>query len=192
MTLADMNKWTSGETEAFFDPRQTLSPGDGDNNPGDKKLTARLSIQKIVHLAIAAIVGAVASVALVVVVMRAPVEPSQTASERAQSTRTLATGGRALGDVEGAKPMTASPTAINSPLAIPVLNQPTTVVPDARLATSRAERKPAPPQQASRRDRPRRSGSDQAEREETARLMVDQLLQRGVVTGAASASGHPE
>ena len=25
MTLTDMNKWTSGETEAFFGPPQTLS-----------------------------------------------------------------------------------------------------------------------------------------------------------------------
>jgi hypothetical protein len=46
MTLADMNKWTSGETEVFFDPRQTPSAAGGDNNSGGEKLTARPSIHK--------------------------------------------------------------------------------------------------------------------------------------------------
>ena len=194
MTLADMNKWTSGETEVFFDPRQTPSAAVGDNNSGGEKLTARPSIQKIAHLAIAATIGAFASVAVVyfAVLMRGPVEPSRGASEKVTGSGILATGGRALGGIEGTKPMTASPTAMNSTLAMPILNPPTTAIPDALRATGRAERKPATPQQASQRDRPRYSVTDQAEREETARLMRNELLQRGVVAGASSGSGHSE
>ena len=196
MTLADMNKWTSGETEVFFDPRQTPSAAGGDNNSGGEKLTARPSIQKIAHLAIAATIGAFASVAVVyfAVLMRGPVEPSRAASENVPATGSgiLATGGRALGGIEGTRPMTASPTAMNSTLAMPILNPPTTAVPDALRATGRAERKPATPQQASQRDRPRYSVTDQAEREETARLMRNELLQRGIVAGASSGSGHSE
>jgi hypothetical protein len=196
MTLAGMNKWISGEMEVFFDPRQTPSAASGDSNPGEERLTARPSIQKFVHLAIAAVVGALASVALVyfVVLMRAPVEPSPAANTKLQSTGSgsLARGGRVLGDVEGTRPMAASPTAINSTLAMPVPNQPTATLPDARLATRRPERKPATQQQASRRDRPRYSVNDQAERDETARLMRDELWQMGVAGGAASGSGHPE
>ena len=194
MTLADMNKWTSGETEVFFDPRQTPLAA-VDNNPGGGKLPRRASIRKIAHLAIAATIGALASVALVyvAVLMRGPIEPSRAASENVPATGSgIAVGGKALGDVEGTKPMTASPPAVNSTLAMPILNPPTTAVPDARLETRRVERKPTTPQQASQRDRLRYSVTDQAQREETARLMRDELLQRGVVAGASSGSGHPE
>jgi hypothetical protein len=160
------------------------------------KLSPRPSIRKIAHLAIAATIGALASVALVyfAVLMRSPVEPSRAASENVPATGSgiLAMGGKALGGVEGTKPMTASPTAVNSTLAMPILNPPTTAVPDARLETRRAERKPTTPRQASQRDRLRYSVTDQAEREETARLMRNELLQRGVVAGASSGSGHGE
>jgi type IV secretory pathway VirB10-like protein len=196
MMLADMNKWISGETEAFFDPLQTPSAVSGDNKSGEGRLTARSSIRRFVHLAIAAVIGAFAAVALIylVALMRAPVESSRAADEKSQSSGsgTLVLGGRALGEVKGARPITASPTEITSTPAMPILNQPTTALPDARLATPRQERKPAAPQRASRRDRPGYSVSDQAEREETARLMRDELWQRGVAVGAASGSGHPE
>ena len=192
MTLADINKWISGETEAF--PLQTPSAASVDSNSGEERSTAQPSIQKFVHLAIAAVIGAFASAALVhFVLMRAPVEPSR-ADEKSQSSGsgTLVTGGRVLGDVVGARPITASPTEINSTLAMPIVNQPTAALPDARLAAPRPERRPAAPKRASRRDRPRDSVSDQAEREETARLMRDELRQRGVAADAASGSGHPE
>jgi len=94
-----------------------------------------------------------------------------------------------LGDVGGFRPNTKSLTEIPT-LGMPILNQPTTAHPDARLATPKQERRPAAPQRVSRRDRP--AASDQAEREETARLMRDELQQRGVAAGAASGSGHPE
>jgi hypothetical protein len=53
MTLTDMNKWTSGETEAFFDPRQTLSVAGDDANLGEGTLPAHPSALKFVHFAIA-------------------------------------------------------------------------------------------------------------------------------------------
>jgi hypothetical protein len=58
MTLTDMNKWTSGETEAFFDPRQTLSVAGDDANLGEGTLPAHPSALKFVHFAIAAAIGA--------------------------------------------------------------------------------------------------------------------------------------
>jgi hypothetical protein len=189
MTLTDMNKWTSGETEAFFGPPQTLSVAGGNANLGEGKLPAQPSVPKFVHFAIAALIGAFVSIALVVLLMRAPVEPSRAASESARpsGSGTLLTGGRSLLDLEGTKPITSSPTAINS--SRPTLNPPTTVVPDARLATSRAERKTASSHPASKRTRTRLSFNDQAERKETTRLMVDELSQRGV---AVTASGSGE
>jgi hypothetical protein len=54
MTLADINKWISGETEAF--PLQTPSAASVDSNPGEERSTAQPSIQKFVHLAIAAVI----------------------------------------------------------------------------------------------------------------------------------------
>jgi hypothetical protein len=149
-----------------------------------------------VHLAIAAVIGGFASVALVyfVILMRDSIEPSRPtdATPQASGSGTLVSGGRVLGDVGGSRPITASPTGTSSTLGMPILNQPTAVLPDARLAAPRPERKAAAPQRASRRDRPRYSVSDQAEREETARLMRDELWQRGVAPDAASGSGHPE
>jgi hypothetical protein len=196
MTIADINKWTGGETEAFFDPVETPTTARVDSNPGEERLTARVSIRKFAHLAIAAVIGAFASAALVcfVVLTRGSVEPSPAADAKSQSSGTgiLVTGGRAVGDVGGSRPITASPTEIISTLAMPILNQLTTALPDAQLEASRPERKPATPQRASRRDRPRYSVSDQADREETARLMRDELQQRGVAAGAAFGFGYPE
>jgi hypothetical protein len=196
MTLADLNNWISGETEAFFDPLQASSTAVSvDSNPGGERLTARASIRKFVQLAIAAVIGGFASVALVyfVVLLRNSVEPSRATDANSQSSGsgTLVTGGRVLGDVGGSRPITTAPIEIPT-LGMPILNQPTTALPDARLAAPRPERKPAAPQRASRRDRPRDSVSDQAEREETARLMRDELQQRGVAADAASGSGHRE
>jgi hypothetical protein len=196
MALADIKNWISGETEAFFDPLQTSrAAARVDSNPGGERLTERASIGKFVHLAIAGVIGAFASVALVyfVVLMRNSVEPSRATDAKSQSSGsgTLVTGGGVLGDVGGFRPNTKSLTEIPT-LGMPILNQPTTAHADARLATAKQERRPAAPQRASRRDRPRDSASDQAEREETARLMRDELQQRGVAADAASGSGHPE
>jgi len=194
MTITDVNKWTSGETEAFFDPRKTLSVAAGNANLDEGKLRAQPSIPKFLHFAIAALIGAVVSVALIVVLMRAPIEPSQAASETARPTGsgTLVTGGRSLVDLEGTKPITISPTSINSTLAIPTLNPSTTVAPGTRLATSRTERKTASPHPASKPDRTRLPVNDQAEREETTRLMIDELSRRGGAAGAASETAHSE
>ena len=95
MTFTDLNKWTSGETEAFFGPRQILSVAAGNANLGEGKLPAQPSVQKFVHFAIAALSGALVCIALVVVLMRVPVEPSRVASEPARPTGsgTLVTGG---------------------------------------------------------------------------------------------------
>ena len=196
MALADIKNWISGETEAFFDPLQmSPSAASADSNPGGERLTARAYIRKFGHLAIAAVIGAFASVALVyfVVLMRNSVEPSRATDAKSQSSGsgTLVTGGGVLRDLGGSRPITTSLTGI-PPLDMPILNQPTAAHPDARLATPRQERKPAAPQWASRRDRPRASASDQAEREETARLMRDELRQRGVVPDAATGSAQPE
>ena len=98
MPLADIKNWISGETEVFFDPRQT-SPAAAsvDGNLGGERLTARASIRKFVHLAIAAVIGACASVALVyfVVLMRNSVEPSRATDAELQSSGsgTFVTGG---------------------------------------------------------------------------------------------------
>ena len=175
---------------SFSGPRQTLSVAGGNANLGERKLPAQVSVPKFVHFAIAALIGAFVSIALVVLLMRAPVEPSRAASESARpvGSGTLVTGGRSLVDLEGTKPITASPTAINS--TRPTLNPPTTAAPDARLATSRAERKTASSHPASKRTRTRLSFNDQAERKETTRLMVDELSQRGTVP--ASGSRKPE
>jgi len=130
MPLADINKWTSGETEAFFDPLQTPPAASVDSNPVEEKLNARASIRKFEHLTIAAVFGAFAAAALVcfVVLTRGSVEPSRAADAKSQSSgsRTLVTGGRVLGDIEGSRPITGSPTEIISTLAMPILNQPTT------------------------------------------------------------------
>ena len=66
MALADIKNWISGETEAFFDPIQTSrAAARVDSDPGGERLTEWASIGKFVHLAIAGVIGALASVALV-------------------------------------------------------------------------------------------------------------------------------
>jgi hypothetical protein len=192
MPLADISKWTGGETEAFFDPLQTPPAASVDGNPREERLTGRVSLRKFAHLTIAAVIGGFASAASVcfVVLMRDPVEPSRAADAKLPSSAsvTLVTGGRVPGDIEGSRPITASPAEIISTLAVPILSQPTAAFPDARVEAARPERKPAA---ASRRDRPRYSAGDQADREETARLMRDELRQRGVAAGAAAAGPSP-
>src|SRR5713226_6686313 len=122
MPLADIDKWTSGETEAFFDPLQRPPAASVDSNPDEEKLTARASIQKFAHLTIAAVIGAFGAAALVcfVVLTRGSVEPSRAAVAKSQSSGsgTLITGGRVPGDVEGSRPITGSLTEIISPLAM--------------------------------------------------------------------------
>jgi hypothetical protein len=102
--------------------------------------------------------------------------PSRAADAKSQSSGSgsLAPGGRALGDLDRSRLITESPIS------------------DVRLATPRAERKPSAPQPTSRRHWPRYSVGNQADREETARLMSDELRQRGAAVGAASGSGHME
>src|SRR5262249_57210210 len=82
-------------------------------------------------------------------------------------------------------------SALSAP-QLPTLNPSTTVAPGTRLATSRTERKTASPHPASKPDRTRLPVNDQAEREETTRLMIDELSQRGGVVGAASETAHPQ
>ena len=64
MPLADIDKWTSGETEAFFDPLQRPPAASVDSNPDEEKLTARASIRKFEHLTIATVFGAFAAAGL--------------------------------------------------------------------------------------------------------------------------------
>jgi hypothetical protein len=66
MTIGDINKWISGETDVFFDTHQMPPSVTADSNPGaGGGSTARPSIPKFAHPAITAVVGALASVALV-------------------------------------------------------------------------------------------------------------------------------
>jgi len=79
--MANSNNWISGESAALFDPFRAPPAAAATSNPGKESLTARLSIWKFVCPAIAAVLGAFASVALVLLIfsMRPPVEPSPVA-----------------------------------------------------------------------------------------------------------------
>src|SRR5215467_5256126 len=113
MIIANMNKWISGETESFFDPHSTPSTAASvDSKSADERLTVRAAIRKSVPLAIAAVLGAFACVALVyfVELTRTPIEPSRAVDQKLPSTggAILVTGGRLLGSVEGSRPIATS------------------------------------------------------------------------------------
>jgi hypothetical protein len=166
IVTADISKWISGEAEVFFDLPQTPPSVTVDSNPGAERSTARLSIRKFAHPAIAAVVGAVTFVASVcyVIPMRHSVEPlsagdanSQRSDGRATSrpavvplpvadvrsqpsddgaTSTIA---RAVGDAGWSTPLTPSATEIIPTPAMPSLNQPTTTLSNAQVAAFLSE-----------------------------------------------------
>ena len=201
MILANINQWISGESEIFSDSRPTPPPSaTADSNPVEGMSTARPSSRKFEHIAIVAVVGAFAAVALVcfVLAIRHPVEPSPAADRMAQpsdggATSTSATAAR---DASRFTPVTPPPTETFPTLAMPMVNQPPTTLSDAQLAAflrevgiwydrrtdaaPRPERKPSPSKRASRRHWPRHYVPAEPDRGEAARLMADQLRQRGV------------
>jgi len=188
MARSDISKWISGEAEAFVDPT-TPSGASVDSDTGRKRLTGSRSIRQFVHLAVAAFIGALASAILIflVVAMRGPVEPSPTVDAKSQwsTSGTLVRGGKVLGHpVEEVMPLTAS-GEVNSTLAMPILDQPTTALLGACLSPSRSERRPAAPQRAWRRAQPRYSVGDRAKREDTARPMTGASPHLGVAASAA-------
>jgi hypothetical protein len=152
-------------------------------------LTGRASIRKFAPLLIAGSIGALASVSILyfAIVARDPIELSRAdAKPQPSSTGILATGGGVVGNAGGSAPITASPTAIPA-IPVPILNQQTTVHSDRGPTAPRPEKNPAR-HRSMRHDRPRDSVSDQAQREETVRLMRDELRQRGIPADAGSGS----
>src|SRR5262245_9023604 len=112
MARSDINKWISGEAEAFVDPA-TPSGASVDSDPGRKRLTGSRSMRQFVHVAVAGFIGALASGALVflVVAMRDPVEPSPAVDAKSpwSTSGTLVRGGKVLGHpVEEVMPLAAS------------------------------------------------------------------------------------
>jgi hypothetical protein len=156
-------------------------------------LTGRASIRKFAPLLIAGFIGALAAVAMIyfAIVVRDPIELSRgDAKPQPSSIGILATGGGVLGNAGRSGPITASPTAIPA-VPVPILTQQTTVHSDRRPTAPRPEKKPAR-HRAWQHDRPRDSVSAQAEREETVRLMRDELRQRGIPADAGSGSERPD
>jgi hypothetical protein len=156
MTIGDINKWISGETDVFFDTHQMPPSVTADSNPGaGGGSTARPSIPKFAHPAITAVVGALASVALVTLViwMRQPVETFPVAEAKLTPSDGGATSTRAsaVEDAIWSTPV-KPPTEIIPTLTTPPLNQPTTMLSDAQVAAFLSEvsiwydrRKAAPP-----------------------------------------------
>ena len=210
MTIGDINKWISGESERFFDPRQTPPSVTAESNPGEERSTAQPPIRKFVGLAIAALVGAAAASAFFVILMAHSGEPSPAADAKLppSDSGTTFTGPRAEGGAGWSTPVTSPPPEIVPTLAMPILNQQTTTPPDAEFAAflreiriwddrraeaaPRSERELSPSQRPSRRHGPRYSSRAQSDDGEATRLMVDELQARGVAVGPDSASGHPE
>jgi hypothetical protein len=200
MTLANINKWISGEAEVFDSRQTSTSFVTVDSNPGKEMSTARRSSRKFEHIGIIAVVGAFASVALVcfVLAMRYPGEPSLVADRTAQPSGVGATSmsATAAEDASRSTPVTPPPPETSPTPAMPMLNQPPTTLSDAQLAASLRRpalgltaapkplrnqiENPPPSQRASRRHWPRHSVRAQADRGEAARLMADDLRQRGV------------
>jgi hypothetical protein len=211
MTVSDINKWISGETEVFVDTREMPPSVTADGNLGAERSTVRPSIQKFVRPAITVVVGAFASVVLVslVISMRHSVEPLPAADVKSQPSEGAAISPKAheVEDTGWSPTVTPQPTEIIPTPAMPALKQPITTLSDAQIArflsevgiwydrrkaAPTPERKPSPPQLASRRHWPRYSIRAQPDPGEATRLMVDELRQRGVAAGTTSGSGHPE
>jgi hypothetical protein len=204
MTIRDINKWISGETELFFDARSTPPSVSADSNPGAKRSSAHLSIRKFVHPAIIAFVGAFAAVAVVssVSFMQHSAELLRASDPKSQLPESGATFTRAIAaehENVSTPPMSLPKEVIPTP-AVPLRNDPTQMLSDAQRAAflsqvgiwynERAKaatasiKKPSPTQGVSRRHWPQYSFRAQSDpdRGEATRLMVDELQQRGVAT----------
>ena len=182
----------------LVDPGQGRKPPSvtAESNPGKEMSTARPSSRKFEHIGIVAVVGAFASVGLVcfVLAMPHPIEPSLgDRTAQPSGVRANSTSATAAEDAIRSKPVTPPLTETSPTLAMPMLYQLPTSLSDAQLAASlhevgiwherpaeaapRLERKSSPSQRASRRHCSVRA---QADRGEAARLMADELRQRGV------------
>ena len=184
-----------------------VEPGQGrkppsvtaESNPGKEMSTAQPSSRKFEHIGIVAVVGAFASVGLVcfVLAMPHPVEPSLgDRTAQPSGVGATSTSATAAEDAIRSKSVTPPLTETAPTLAMPMLYQLPTSLSDAQLAASlhevgiwhdrpteaapRLDRKSSPSQRASRRHWPRYSVRAQADRGEAARLMADELRQRGV------------
>ena len=114
MTIGDIDKWISGETDVFFDTRATLPSVSADSNPGAKGSFARLSVQKFGHPAIMAVVGAFTAVAWIssVSFMQHSAEPYSILDANSQPSDDGATSGRAPGSETLSTPITSPPRKV--------------------------------------------------------------------------------
>jgi hypothetical protein len=96
MTSVDINKWISGEIEAFFDPPTMPPLVATDRNPVEERSTTRPSVRKFRYPAITAVIVAFAFVvvAIFAVSMRYAVGPSvaTNAMSRPSESRITSTG----------------------------------------------------------------------------------------------------
>lgn len=209
MTIGDIDKWISGETDVFFDTRATLPSVSADSNPGAKGSSAPLSVRKFGHPAIIAVVGAFTAVAWIssVSFMQHSAEPYSILDANSQPSDDGATSGRAPGSETLSTPITSPPRKVIEAPVVPLPKQPTTMLSDARLAAflrqvgiwydqrmkaaTAPERKSSARQRASRRHWPRYSFRAQSDRGEATRLMVDELQQRQVAA-IAPELGRPQ
>ena len=210
MTIGDIDKWISGETDVFFDTRATPPSVSADSNPSAKGSFAHLSVRKFAHPAIIAVVGAVAAVAWVssVSFMQNSPETFPTPDAKSQPPEGGATSERAAEDETLSTPTMSPPREVIPTPAVPLPKQPTTMLSDAQRAAflrqvgtwydqrtkaaTGLNRKPLAPRRASPRHWPRYSFRAQSDGGEAARLMVDELQQRGVATAIASEFGPPK
>lgn len=206
MTSVDINKWISGEIEAFSNPPTTPPLVAVDSDPGEERSAARPSTRKFPYPAIAAVVVACVFVALIAFIISAryPVVPPLAADVEPQPSEGKITSARTQ-DAAPLAPAAPAPTEIAPIAAPPILNQPTTH-PDPQdagflsdvgtwhdqrpKAAPLPQKKPSPEQRTSSRHWTRYTPRVQAESSEATRLMVDELRQRGVAVGTASGSSR--
>lgn len=166
IVTADISKWISGESEVFFDLLKTPPSVTVDSNPGAERSTARPSIRKFAHPAIAAVVGAVSFVTSVCFVLpighsveplsaadaklqpsddgatsRPAIVPLPVADAKSQPSddRATSTIAIAVGDAGWSAPRTLPATEIIPTPAMPPLNQPTTRLSYAQVAAFLSE-----------------------------------------------------
>jgi hypothetical protein len=207
MTIGDINKWISGETDLFFDTCATPPSVGANSNLGARSSSsARLSIRKFARPAIIAVVGAFAAVACVASVsfMQHSAEPLPASSAKSQPSDGRTTLTRAIAPENETlfTPPTSPPRQVIPTPAVPPPKQPPTMVSDAQRAaflsqvgmwynhrakaSTASARKPSPPQRVSWRHWPRYSFRSRSDHGEATRLMVDELQQRGVAAAIAS------
>jgi hypothetical protein len=201
MTSVDINKWISGEIEAFCDPPTPPSPVVADSDPGEERSTTRPSLRRFSYPVIAAVVVALASVfvASIMIAMRYSGGPTLAADGKSQPSDSTIVFDAAKTAAPSA-PASPTPTEIAPTLALPLSTQPATRPDPQRAAllsnvgtwydqhTKAApipQRKPSPTQRASSRNWPRYPSRVQTDGGEATRLMVDELRQRGVAVGTA-------